>query len=244
MRTHTIGEVLNELKGEFEDVTISKIRFLESEGLISPDRTDSGYRQFTDNDIERLRYVLRAQRDRYLPLRVIRDELERIDAGLPVQEAPATPSPEEVDAVRGDTPAVAPADADPRASVLEAGPGETRLSVAELCDATGLEHRDVAGLREHGLLGDREAYDGDDLRVARAAAALMDLGLEPRHLKMYRQFADREYALYEQLVSPLLRRRNPDSRKAAAEQAAELTEQGAELHRATLVRELRHLLGP
>jgi DNA-binding transcriptional MerR regulator len=81
--THTIGEVLNRLKDEFDDITISKIRFLEAEGLINPDRTESGYRKFTGPDIDRLRYVLRAQRDRYLPLKVIKDELDRIDAGLP-----------------------------------------------------------------------------------------------------------------------------------------------------------------
>jgi DNA-binding transcriptional MerR regulator len=84
--SHTIGEVLNQLRDEFEDVTISKIRFLESEGLINPDRTESGYRKFTPADVERLRYVLRAQRDRYLPLKVIRSELDRIDAGLPIEE--------------------------------------------------------------------------------------------------------------------------------------------------------------
>jgi DNA-binding transcriptional MerR regulator len=93
VRTHTIGEVLNRLKDEFDDITISKIRFLEAEGLISPDRTESGYRKFTPADIDRLRYVLRAQRDRYLPLKVIKEELDRLDAGLPVG-GPATPSGE------------------------------------------------------------------------------------------------------------------------------------------------------
>ena len=83
--SHSIGEVLNRLKDEFDDITISKIRFLEAEGLINPDRTESGYRKFADADIDRLRYVLRAQRDRYLPLKVIKDELDRIDAGLPVE---------------------------------------------------------------------------------------------------------------------------------------------------------------
>jgi DNA-binding transcriptional MerR regulator len=91
---HTIGEVLNRLRQEFDDVSISKIRFLESEGLIRPGRADSGYRQFADEDVERLRYILAAQRDRYLPLRVIKEELSRLDAGLPVdadaQERPDT----------------------------------------------------------------------------------------------------------------------------------------------------------
>jgi DNA-binding transcriptional MerR regulator len=118
LRTHTIGEVLNRLKDEFDDITISKIRFLEAEGLISPDRTESGYRKFTDADIDRLRYVLRAQRDRYLPLKVIKEELQRIDAGLPVAPPDPTPGDDEVAAVRG-APAPEPDPAPTSGSLLD-----------------------------------------------------------------------------------------------------------------------------
>jgi len=256
VRTYTIGEVLNQLKDEFEDITISKIRFLESEGLISPDRTDSGYRKFTDPDVDRLRYVLRAQRDRYLPLKVIKDELERLDAGLPVEDRSAAP-PETDVALLGAEPRSgthaagrpAPAAAvgtdppqTPSISVLDAGPTDVRLELRELCEATGLEMRDIQELRDHGLVKGEASFDGDDLRVAKAAAALMELGLEARHLRMYRQFADRELSLCEQLVAPLLRQRNPDSRRVATEQLDDLTREGARLHAAVLARELRGLL--
>jgi DNA-binding transcriptional MerR regulator len=242
--THTIGEVLNRLKGEFEDITISKIRFLEAEGLISPDRTESGYRKFTPADIERLRYVLRAQRDRYLPLKVIKDELARLDAGLPVDgsgpagaEAGAPTSAAEVGTAGPEPGTDAP-------RLLEARPGEVHLSSAELADATGLAEYELAALHEHGLLSDGPTYDGDDLQVARLAAALLQGGLEARHLRMYRQFAEREADLAEAMIAPLLRQRNPASRKAATDHAEHLALVGGQLHRALLAKQLRALLRP
>ena len=248
MRTHTIGEVLNRLKDEFDDITISKIRFLEAEGLINPDRTESGYRKFTGGDIDRLRYVLRAQRDRYLPLKVIKDELARIDAGLPVEAPRPEPDPSEVAVLRGDPVEEQPAEEGGQASsspppLLAAPPSDVQLSTGELADATGLTDREIGQLREHGLLPPGPTHDGEDLRVAKLAADLLAWGLEPRHLRMYRQFADREQALYEQLVSPLLRQRNPDSRATAVEQVESLAATGTQLHRALLARELRSRLG-
>jgi DNA-binding transcriptional MerR regulator len=252
--THTIGEVLNRLKDEFDDITISKIRFLEAEGLISPDRTESGYRKFTPGDVDRLRYVLRAQRDRYLPLKVIKDELSRIDAGLPVEAPPSQPDPGEVAVLRGEEQdgdehggASAPNGASPETGapeevvppLLGAAPSDVQLSASELADATGLTDREIGQLRDHGLLPSGPRFDGDDLRVAKLAADLIEWGLEPRHLRMYRQFADREQALYEQLVAPLLRQRNPDSRQTATEQIERLGATGGRLHRALLARELR-----
>ena len=242
MTVLTIGEVLNRLKDEFQDVTISKIRFLEAEGLISPDRTDSGYRQFTAADIERLRYVLRAQRDRYLPLKVIREELERIDAGLAVEQPGPGPDPEAAERLQ----AVAGAPDDPvtGASIVEDSAPHVDLSLEELAGASGLEPATVRELRDHGLLRGEDRFDGEDLRAARTAAKLLATGLEPRHLRMFRQFADREAALYQQLVTPLLRQRNPDSRRAAADQLDRLVLHGAQLHRALLGQELRTILRP
>jgi DNA-binding transcriptional MerR regulator len=249
VRTHTIGEVLNRLKDEFDDITISKIRFLEAEGLISPDRTESGYRKFTPGDIDRLRYVLRAQRDRYLPLKVIKDELARIDAGLPVTArrrppipATAGPLPGPRGAGRAPPPVgtrvVGPADAPGRvrAARPDEPPERSSSRESELADASGLTDRDVASLRDHGLLSAGPDYDGDDLRVVKLAAELLDAGLEARHLRMYRQFADREAALAEQLVAPMLRQRNPDSRRSATEQAERLARVGGSLHRTLLAR--------
>jgi DNA-binding transcriptional MerR regulator len=241
--THTIGEVLNRLKGEFDDITISKIRFLEAEGLISPDRTESGYRKFTGADIERLRYVLRAQRDRYLPLKVIKDELARIDAGLPPavpdQASMASPDEPAAFAERADLGAPSPA-----AALFSGAATDVQLTLRELAEAAGLTERQVRELREHGLLPDRSTYDGDDLIVGKLAGHLLEAGLEVRHLRMYRQFADREAALVEQLTAPLLRQRNPDSRRQASTQAEHLADVGGRLHKALLAGQLRALLRP
>ncbi|MEX2549561.1 MAG: MerR family transcriptional regulator [Nitriliruptoraceae bacterium] len=246
MTSHTIGEVLNQLRDEFEDVTISKIRFLESEGLIYPDRTESGYRKFTPADVDRLRYVLRAQRDRYLPLKVIRSELDRIDAGLPVEDpadAAATP-PAQRDGVASPSDQHAPSTGERMVvapSPLDPAPTDVHLDAAELTEAAGLGDADLESLVDHGLLG-TAPYDGEDLQVAKLAAELLGGGLEVRHLRMYRQFAERELALAEQLVAPLLRQRNPDSRRAAGEQADLLVRAGASLHRTLLVQRLRAML--
>jgi DNA-binding transcriptional MerR regulator len=239
---HTIGEVLNRLKDEFDDITISKIRFLEAEGLISPDRTESGYRRFTEDDIDRLRYVLRAQRDRYLPLKVIKDELARIDAGLPPQSAgdavadPVTPPP------RSSPGGGLPLELEPTQTLFDPIAPEVRFNARELADASGQTDDEIDSLRDHGVLGPGPHYDTDDLRITKLATALLAGGLEPRHLRMYRQFADREAALVEQLITPLLRQRNPDSRRTATQRAEHLTEVGGELHRALLTKLLRALL--
>ena len=238
MSTHSIGEVLNRLKDEFDDITISKIRFLEAEGLIQPDRTESGYRQFTDGDIERLRYVLRSQRDRYLPLKVIKDELSRIDAGLPVQPATSDPDPVEVAVLREETVA-----SDNGPALLAAPTTDIQLTATELAEAAGLQLSDIRALEDHGVLtGDR--YDGDALRLARVAADLLEAGLEPRHLRMFVQFAERQSALVEQLVVPLLRQRNPEARRSARDRAERLGERGIALHRLLLGARLRKILHP
>jgi DNA-binding transcriptional MerR regulator len=241
VRTHTIGEVLNQLKDEFDDITISKIRFLESEGLITPDRTESGYRKFTPDDIDRLRYVLRAQRDRYLPLKVIKDELARLDAGLPIEPAATTPELP-LDGDHAPDPGPQPGAPVQEGRLLEASPTDVQLTASELADAAGLTDGDIAALRDHGLLGSGPHHDGDDLRIVKLSAQLLRSGLEPRHLRMYRQFADREADLTEALISPLLRQRNPDSRRSAADQAEHLAAIGGQLQRTLLARQLRELL--
>ena len=265
MTTHTIGEVLNQLRDEFDDITISKIRFLESEGLISPDRTESGYRKFTPADVDRLRYVLRAQRDRYLPLKVIREELEQRDRGpgAPPHTAAASAGADGRGAGAATTDGAAPvassgADTGSGVGATDVGPAATpalehlpsrpvpegpALDTEQLAAAAGVEVADVAGLVEHGLLP-APPYDAESVDIARLAGQLLGGGLEARHLRMYRQFAERELALAEQLVTPLLRQRNPDSRRAAGEQADLMATAGASLHRALLVQRLRSLLRP
>jgi DNA-binding transcriptional MerR regulator len=233
----SIGEVLSQLRAEFPDVTISKIRFLEAEGLIEPERTASGYRKFSRDDVSRLRYVLAAQRDHYLPLRVIKTHLEAIDRGL---EPPETP---------GGGPQV------PRALVVAEGlpgpdsfarePSELRLSREELVTAAGLGPDQLTQIEQFGLLGPRPGgyYDGDALVIAKTVAEMGAFGLEPRHLRSFRTAADREVGLVEQVVSPLVRQRNPEARGRAEEVARELAALSVKLH-ATLVRAgLRPQLG-
>jgi DNA-binding transcriptional MerR regulator len=194
--TQTIGGVLAALTPDFPDLTISKIRFLEAEGLVTPHRTGSGYRTYTDRDIERIRYVLTAQRDRFWPLKVIRDALDAMDRGLTPGEPgvadarPRVPDP----AVDPDVPDVADLERPPT----------LRLTSRELREAAGLDRPTLEALETYGLVrADGSGhFDDDALAVARAAAALAAYGVEPRHLRPFRTAADREIGLVQQLVRP------------------------------------------
>jgi len=248
----TIGEVLNQLRDDFEDITISKIRFLESEGLISPDRTESGYRKFSEDDVDRLRFILIAQRDHFLPLKVIREQLARVDAGEPATTPSGAPlsAPASVDG--DDDPAPAPLAKALQAAIAGAGGDEgllvepeapVSLTWREFCDVTELDAAEVKALRDYGIIGirggDQATFDGDDLLAGLAARELLNLGLEPRHLRMYRQFVDREVALFEQLVTPLLRQRNPEARRQATQRLETLAALTGRMKRSLLARELR-----
>jgi DNA-binding transcriptional MerR regulator len=226
----SIGEVLSQLRPEFADITISKIRFLEAEGLVEPERTASGYRKFSREDVARLRYVLSAQRDHYLPLRVIKEHLDAIDRGL---EPPA---------LSGGGPKV------PRALVAAEGlPGpdaflpevtEIRLSKRELLDAAGLTPEQLDQLEQYALVGPvpgTSHYDGNALVIAKTVAEMARFGIEARHLRPFKAAADREVGLVEQVVTPLVRQRNPEARARADEVARELASLSVKLH-ATLVR--------
>ena len=233
----SIGEVLAALRHDYPDVTISKIRFLESEGLVEPARTPSGYRKFSHADVERLRYVLSAQRDQYLPLRVIKEHLDAIDRGL-------------------DPPGGLPAD---RATgSLAAGdegvawlPGagrdgsEIRMSRSELIDAAGIDAALLEQIEGHGLVAPRAGsahYDGDALQIARTIAQMRGFGLEPRHLRAFRTGAEREAGLIEQVVAPLLRQRDPDAKSRAEEVAREMGALSVRLHTALVRAALRGIV--
>jgi len=225
----TIGEVLAVLRDDFPDVTISKIRYLESEDLVHPQRTPSGYRKFSRADVSRLRYVLTAQRDHYLPLRVIKEHLEALDRGEPLPPGAATgaavPPPAAED---GDESGIPP------------------LTPEQFARAAGLDPEQLADCVQFGLL----AADADgrhpaaDLPVARAAAGLARHGIEPRHLRGYSNGADREAGLIEQLVAPLLRARSEEARARATEKLRDLAALSAQLHTALLEARLRDLLRP
>jgi DNA-binding transcriptional MerR regulator len=232
----SIGEILAKLRPDFPDVTISKIRFLESEGLIEPQRTASGYRKFTHEDVERLRYVLSAQREHYLPLRVIKEHLDAIDRGL---EPPALP---------GGGPrvprAVTAAEGLPGADSFAVDVRSLRLSAAELAEAAGIDLDLLEQLEAFGLVsrGRGEHYDGDAVLVAKAAGELAAFGIEPRHLRPFKAAADREIGLVEQVISPQLRQRSTEGRARAEETARELAALSVRLHAALVKAGLRPAL--
>jgi DNA-binding transcriptional MerR regulator len=218
----SIGALLAQLRAEFPDVTISKIRFLESEGLVQPARTASGYRQFTPADVARLRFVLAAQRDHYLPLKVIKEQLDAVDRGL----RPATPTPRlPRSLVAVDTPAVA--DFRPAESAAE-----VRLTRAELAAEAEIDPALLTELEQYGLLRPDTGgyYDPDAVSVARTAGAMTEFGIEPRHLRAFRASADREVGLLEQIVAPLRRHRDPAERERAADVTRELAALSVTLH--------------
>ncbi|WP_328314054.1 MerR family transcriptional regulator [Streptomyces sp. NBC_00442] len=218
-RLMSIGGVLNQLRDEFPEVTISKIRFLESEGLVEPRRTPSGYRKFTAGDVERLAQVLRMQRDHYLPLRVIREHLDALSRG----EEPSLPAPggsrEPFDALGepdGDRPTAA------------------RLGRAELMAAAEVSEAELAEWESYGLItpGSEGGFDAESVNVARLVADLGRFGLEPRHLRAMKAAADREAGLVEQVVAPLRLHRNPQTRAHAEATAKELAALSVRLHAA------------
>ena len=226
----SIGEVLGQLRPDFADITISKIRFLEDEGLIKPERTSSGYRKFSREDVARLRYVLTAQRDHYLPLRVIKEHLDALDRGLeaPTQGGGGPKVPRALVAAEGL----------PGAEAFRTEASELRLSRRELLDAAGLESSQLEQLEQYGLLGPRPGgghYDGDALVIAKTIAAMARFGIEARHLRPFKAAAEREIGLVEQVVTPLVRQRNPEARARADEVARELAALSVKLH-TTLVK--------
>src|SRR3990170_440246 len=192
----SIGEVLVSVKAEFPDITISKIRFLESEGLIEPERTPSGYRKFYDKDVARLKHILRLQRDEYLPLKVIKDRLLTQEAG------PGT--------MAGDGAAAEP-DVD---DGLAEPPTGLQMSIEEMSTATGVDKERIKELESFGLISSHgpdsaKYYNGDDYIVLSILKDFFKYGVEPRHLTMYRHFADREATFFESIIMPQLRQRNP-----------------------------------
>jgi DNA-binding transcriptional MerR regulator len=360
-RSHlSIGEVLSLLQDEFPDVTISKIRFLESQGLLDPERTPSGYRKFYDADIDRLRWILRQQKDHYLPLKVIKDRLdevgpvrtaptdaspadagpaggsapegpeapaagggrssgvvtrrnglsavaldERPAAGAAPPDAPApgpaarpvgasgtvAPGPaarageqrpaappsgfhDVADVIEGPAPRPAPAPpaADPTLRLsptvpaaveppapsarrrgagrrADPQPGAVSLTLEELIQASGLSARAVRELEGFGLIeahtvGDASYYDGDDLIIARTAAGFLEHGIEARHIRSYKVAVEREAGLFEQIVLPLLKQRNPDAKRRATQTVAELMRRGDDMRRVLLRRGLRDHIPP
>jgi DNA-binding transcriptional MerR regulator len=224
-----IGEVLDRLRPDFPGVTIPKIRFLEDKGLVKPERTPSGYRKFSAEDVDRLRYVLRMQRDHYLPLRVIGDHLDAIDRGM---------EPPPIEPVVPTVPTVAlAADGLPSAESFSRR-DHLRLSRKELLKIAEISDDLLTQLEQFGLVTARAGtghYDTDALVIATTARELAGFGLEPRHLRAFKTAADREVGLVEQVMAPQMRGRDASARGRAEESYSELAALSVRLH-ATLVK--------
>jgi DNA-binding transcriptional MerR regulator len=217
-RQLTIGTVCGMLKDEFPDISISKIRYLEDQGLLAPRRTQGGYRLFSEDDVERLETILRLQRDEFLPLRVIRQEL-------------ASPLARERKKRRA-------------GAMLHDGDDE--LGFDELCERAGIEARLARELEDFGLLsprseGGKKHYRELDADIALACGRLAQFGIAPRHLRGFRTAADREAGLIEQVVGPALRARNPERRRAGLEDLEALAELAQGLSQILLWRAVRRL---
>jgi DNA-binding transcriptional MerR regulator len=212
-RLLTIGAVCRRLKPEFPDVSISKIRYLEGEGLVTPRRTQGGYRLFSEEDLERLETILRLQRDEFLPLRVIREEL-----------------------------ATGAAKARRKRATAALGEGESDdLGVDELCERAGVDATRARELEQFGLL--EAPYGELDVEIAAVCERLARYGIAPRHLRAFRTAADRQAGLLEALVLPSLRSRSPERRRAGLEDLRALTESAQELSQLLLSRTVRKLAG-
>jgi len=269
----SIGEVLALLLDEFPDVTISKIRFLESQGLINPERTPSGYRKFHDDDVDLLRCVLREQRENFLPLKVIKERLDtgEIDPTSEIQrprgianvsaDDPPTGSNEPVDesmssanhpaagrdAIKTAAPPAAATSSKPIAPAtgtvddttsIPMQPG-VRLDAGELAAMAGITDDQLEQLASYGLVvnDSNGSYDEDALEIARVAKRFLDLGVDARHLRGWRVAADREAGLFEQIIQPLVRQRNPQASERAVGQLTELEMLGGQM-RSALMRTL------
>jgi DNA-binding transcriptional MerR regulator len=227
----SIGEVLVSVKTEFPDITISKIRFLEAEGLIEPERTPSGYRKFYMQDVERLKSILRMQRDEYLPLKVIKERLVRQDAGsdeLSLSTDMDTVPDEAVSVVE---------------EIAEAPTG-LQMSLEEMATATGIDRDRIKELEAFGIIASHgpegaRYYDGDDFIILSIVKDFFRYGIEARHLTMYKHFADRESSFFDQIVAPTLRQKNPDARRTAAQTLASLSATSRKFKQALLRTNLR-----
>lgn len=226
--TRSIGELITSLREEFPELSVSKVRFLEAQGLIDPVRSSSGYRMFTDDDVRRVQYILREQRDHFLPLKVIKAKLnswERDERAPVLPASGTTPSPD----------------------LYFAGIEDT-MSLEDFARTSGLSRSQIEDLVTEGVFDpaederERMVFAHSDLEVATAAFRLLRQGLEVRHLRTMRLAADRETDLIRQLATPLLRHRNPDARHEAAAILADCSQAAVQLQEGIVRRRLKDLL--
>ena len=220
------------VKTEFPDITISKIRFLEAEGLIEPERTPSGYRKFYADDVDRLKSILRMQRDEYLPLKVIKERLVR--PGRRRRRRGAS---------RRTARPTRPTASRPATRSRRRRPG-LQMSLEEMSTATGIDRDRIKELEAFGIIASHgpeggRYYDGDDFIILSIVKDFFRYGIEARHLTMYKHFADRESSFFDQIVAPTLRQKNPDARRTAAQTLTELSATSRKFKQALLRTNLR-----
>ncbi len=244
----SIGAVLDLLRPEFPDVTISKIRFLESEGLVNPQRSPSGYRRFTAYDSSRLRFILTAQRDQYLPLKVIKAQLDaQPDGELPLQDS-LYPAPRLV-------PVGKPSDNGPqrgrnnepqsgRGDGAGGGPAPVRLTREDLLERSGVATELITALRKAGVIttGPGGFFDEHAVVIAQCAAALAEYGVEPRHLRAFRSAADRQSDLIAQIAGPVGKAGTTGARDRADDLAREVAALAITLHTSLIKSAVRDVL--
>jgi DNA-binding transcriptional MerR regulator len=253
----SIGEVLALLLEEFPDVTISKIRFLESQGLIEPERTASGYRKFSQAEVDRLKFILREQRENYLPLKVIRTRLEgdTSDGMLRDDEITAPRGLGHIPAPRGQghpagvkklskAPEVTSAKSNIAPLKSDSDDVAASFNRSEILAAANIDEKTLKDLEKFGIVrahrvGATDLYDQVDLQILEAAARFIELGIDSRHLKAWRSAADQEVSLFESRVVPMMRQRNPQARQQAMQMFADLVEQGAKLRAALIAAQAR-----
>lgn len=217
----TIGAVCDSLKPEFPDISISKLRYLEDRELVTPRRTSGGYRLYGARDVERLRTILRLQRDEFLPLKVIREELESTHTGtVPVAKQSRRMKREN----------------------LGGGEPERRQGIVQVMSSSGADRALIKSLQQYGLVGGGDAFDETEVDVIKAAVELGAYGLEPRHLRTLKVAAEREAGLLEQVLSTGLRSPNPDRRHEAMDALESLAALASHVRHLMLVQELRRVV--
>jgi DNA-binding transcriptional MerR regulator len=229
----SIGAVLDLLRGDFPDVTISKIRFLEAEGLVTPERTPSGYRRFTAYDCARLRFILTAQRDQYLPLKVIKAQLD----AQPDGELPQTGTAYGV-------PRLVPVSADPDDSTAAVAPTQVRLRREDLLSRSGVDDALLTELVKAGVItpGPAGFFDEHSVVIAQCARALAEYGVEPRHLRAFRSAADRQSDLIAQIAGPVVKAGKAGARDRADDLAREVAALAITLHTSLIKSAVRDVL--
>jgi DNA-binding transcriptional MerR regulator len=229
----SIGAVLDLLRGDFPDVTVSKIRFLEAEGLVTPQRSASGYRRFTAYDCARLRFILTAQRDQYLPLKVIKAQLD----AQPDGELPQTGSAYGV-------PRLVPVSAEPDESAAAVAPTKVRLSREDLLARSGVDDGLLTALVKSGVIttGPAGFFDEHSVVIAQCARALAEYGVEPRHLRAFRSAADRQSDLIAQIAGPVVKAGKAGARDRADDLAREVAALAITLHTSLIKSAVRDVL--